>query len=1296
MCCTDAFSITAGHSLTIDTEDVKAHHGIAGAETSAYIPTHITQPGTPTDEEDEYTTPPQSPTLAAKAPNRHVQMGPPVRNPEALDNLLERAKPKRKLSESSADEEQSPKFLKTPYGRQPRELDQDVPDWKSQNRPRSLFSISAPNVPAENTSFGSTLTSAATSFSTVFSGGSSRTTSTTNISFTTDVTEPDDVSYPGLAPSLGPKVAPNSSATIGSSENEVSLKASMAHESFGERLSQPMNDLFFEFSEEPEAHVDQGDYPGDNEHPTIAEPNDRDRNTDASPGKSRIIQHQIRDLPNHGLFIHDLPPAMEKAPFIVRRECCRVALENKIHPEEVMADYDPAFSDYEKFWDAIERNPKCSKVRRRGPIKGWLAAENDFEGFNFKGKLTINTKNVGSAFNLQLEPSQMEASCRFERAFGSDRFLYLSVPPLEPKLLPNHFKSQVEHLQKGYQEWLLGEHSFLGRKWEVFHLAPQKRDKRAGQRSKDEDRGQRVILFATAGCDILSKNDFSKGLRDPAYHSKYSEATIAEVYNWFMPLELNAKQPFCKAYARLDLGLSRTVPTLTFKPSQLRLKNDTLADGTPEDTRFNDPAIPSDKYGIPTERAVMNDGCAQISVGAARLVWKMVKKAGAIPSVFQARIGGAKGMWMLSAPATTEDPEHLAIWIDITKSQLKFEPHDEDLDDRTFNGNRLTFEIVGYSSHHRASELHYLFIPIMIDRGVSRNKFVGLMNERLNFERDQLLELLPEPRRLRKWVNDQGSMQEERVRDGGAPIWQAGLPKPLPEKIIFLLESGFSPLTSPFLARSFHRFLDLQLTRIQEKLSIPLGRATNIYGVADPLSILKPGEVHVHFSSSFVDDMTGETYPFLDNRELLVGRQPALRPSDMQKVRAVFKWELAHLVDVVVFPAQGTYPLAGKLQGGDYDGDTFWLCWEPDLVGPFKNAPAPTEPPSPADYGIEVERRTLGEVIGPDGLTGVNAFREESFKFKSAPAFLGICTNFHESLCYSENCINSPGINAITNVHDLLVDSSKQGYKFSYDAWRIFLHSHPHITNQNPRQPAYKMAIKQSQGALETSARRKFKQKKWTYNAANALDYLYFEIVVPHTEETLRQVDEAFAKADGSDPNLQSLYDKLSTNLDHEIKGELQQLNEALTSPYNLWNTLLNRKDDAINKDDYNTCLERCYASYQAILPVNRMNLSTRFWTEQLIPGPFTYWELIKASALATKYPQKGPFVFHMAGKELAYLKAQSCKNARILTWEMYGGLKPRKVKALLRERGGMDGEEASDYESAAEDADGAEDESWE
>lgn len=43
--------------------------------------------------------------------------------------------------------------------------------------------------------------------------------------------------------------------------------------------------------------------------------------------------------------------------------------------------------------------------------------------------------------------------------------------------------------------------------------------------------------------------------------------------------------------------------------------------------------------------------------------------------------------------------------------------------------------------------------------------------------------------------------------------------------------------------------------------------------------------------------------------------------SVQSQVKTVFKLELGHLKDVVVFPSRGCIPLASRLQGGDYDGD---------------------------------------------------------------------------------------------------------------------------------------------------------------------------------------------------------------------------------------------------------------------------------------------------------------------------------------------------------------------------------------
>ena len=47
-----------------------------------------------------------------------------------------------------------------------------------------------------------------------------------------------------------------------------------------------------------------------------------------------------------------------------------------------------------------------------------------------------------------------------------------------------------------------------------------------------------------------------------------------------------------------------------------------------------------------------------------------------------------------------------------------------------------------------------------------------------------------------------------------------------------------------------------------------------------------------------------------------------MRSADQEmQVKAVYKLQLRHMKDVIVFPTKGQIPLASKLQGGDYDGD---------------------------------------------------------------------------------------------------------------------------------------------------------------------------------------------------------------------------------------------------------------------------------------------------------------------------------------------------------------------------------------
>ena len=56
--------------------------------------------------------------------------------------------------------------------------------------------------------------------------------------------------------------------------------------------------------------------------------------------------------------------------------------------------------------------------------------------------------------------------------------------------------------------------------------------------------------------------------------------------------------------------------------------------------------------------------------------------------------------------------------------------------------------------------------------------------------------------------------------------------------------------------------------------------------IADPLALLDEGEVHVGFSSEFLDSKSGFQDTLLHNIDLLVARLPAHLPSDIQKVRS--------------------------------------------------------------------------------------------------------------------------------------------------------------------------------------------------------------------------------------------------------------------------------------------------------------------------------------------------------------------------------------------------------------------------
>lgn len=108
--------------------------------------------------------------------------------------------------------------------------------------------------------------------------------------------------------------------------------------------------------------------------------------------------------------------------------------------------------------------------------------------------------------------------------------------------------------------------------------------------------------------------------------------------------------------------------------------------------------------------------------------------------------------------------------------------------------------------------------------------------------------------------------------------------------------------------------------KMKEKMHICIPLSTNLFCIADPTDTLNEGEVSLQFSRGIEDPRTGRRRDFVEG-DILVARNPAHLPSDIQKVHAVNNEQLRELKDVIVFSRKGLRSLASLLSGGDYDGD---------------------------------------------------------------------------------------------------------------------------------------------------------------------------------------------------------------------------------------------------------------------------------------------------------------------------------------------------------------------------------------
>ncbi|KAK2464629.1 hypothetical protein APHAL10511_003322 [Amanita phalloides] len=342
-----------------------------------------------------------------------------------------------------------------------------------------------------------------------------------------------------------------------------------------------------------------------------------------------------------------------------------------------------------------------------------------------------------------------------------------------------------------------------------------------------------------------------------------------------------------------------------------------------------DPKHIGDIPDIKSGDEIFSDGCGLISRRLARELSKVMhiiyRGQRYTPTVFQIRYLGYKGVLMLHPQLDAEKK----YWAQFRASMKKFTTN---VDHR--------FSVVNYSRPYVFGRLNNDVIVLLSSLGVSNDAIQAKQQEYF------------------KWI--EGASQD-------------------PVKAIDMLYCvGQYELADKTLLKGlddptvYQQVMKAQASEIagfkkggdKFKSRMIIHNSRRLYGVCDPYRVLREGEVHIRITVS----RKGETTPI--NADVLVVRNPCLHPGDCLKLRAVQNDELSHLVDCVVFASVGRRAAPAMSSGGDLDGDEYFVCWDKDIVQPYR-VQSYDYPPNKEHSNAKVTREDLANYFASYNNVGV-------------------------------------------------------------------------------------------------------------------------------------------------------------------------------------------------------------------------------------------------------------------------------------------------------------------------------------
>ncbi|EKM56512.1 uncharacterized protein PHACADRAFT_118286 [Phanerochaete carnosa HHB-10118-sp] len=484
--------------------------------------------------------------------------------------------------------------------------------------------------------------------------------------------------------------------------------------------------------------------------------------------------------------------------------------------------------------------------------------------------------------------------------------------------------------------------------------------------------GRVFVSFAVKDQKIYlveTDEDFERTAdRKKGDHLRYS---LEKLIEWYNPLDLNDKQNLSKYAARSDLALSTSSPVLEFDPRNIYMINDIEA--------------PHTGGKVPPEK-IFTDGCGFMNGAALMRVGKWIG-SGSPPTAVQGRILGSKGVWLLHPDdrAPTAEPR---IWIRPSQRKIRLvrEYNAESL--ATLHRAHLIFDLVMPSRSTVPARLSRLTIVNLAHNGVPTKILTALMEGGLKAEVEGLTQWQGASAMPLLWhaVNKASGTSFQRLRRTAAGIQRAlGLTRrhnedesdgeddaaPLPfevdngdavideptkpdtdapppaigEGILERIQAGFSPLTDIHLYNELKTLLKIVMESYIKDYHIIVPESAEAFIVPDPYGLLEEDEIHFK-SSQDLKDACEHLNPKSVVGDVLIYRNPARVPSDVQKVRAVCRPEYADYLDVIILPTKGRRSLASLLAGGDYDGDVATCIFDPQIVGDFRQPVFTAEPPN--------------------------------------------------------------------------------------------------------------------------------------------------------------------------------------------------------------------------------------------------------------------------------------------------------------------------------------------------------------